>query len=195
MSSHEGKDWIHDRIAALSRTGAVSVLDIGPGVGTYAKLLADVPTSRVVGIEVYEPYVHTYRLRQYYDEIILGDAREVDFPACDVVVIGDVAEHMTEAEALVLWDKARRSAARAVYLSIPIVHYPQGEIEGNCHEVHIVDDWNHERVLAAFGGIGEWWTGSEVGVYECLTGSSTARAAAGATADSAGSAPSPLGVH
>ena len=169
MSSSEGKDWTRDRIAMMARTAPVSVLDIGPGVGTYAKLLSDVPTTRVVGIEIYEPYVTTYRLREYYDEIIVGDAREVPFPAVDVVIIGDVAEHMSEDEAVQLWARASAAAARAVYLSIPVVPYPQGEIEGNHHEVHVVDDWDHDKVLKAFEGIGEWWTGAEVGVYERLT--------------------------
>lgn len=169
MSSAEGKDWIHDRIAGLAAEGAVSVLDIGPGVGTYAKLLKDLPIDRITGIEIYEPYVTTYRLRDYYDEIVVADAREADLPAADVVILGDVAEHMSEPEALALWDKARKAARRAVYLSIPVVHYPQGEIEGNPHEVHVVEDWNHERILETFPGIGRSWTGTEVGVYECLT--------------------------
>lgn len=169
MSSDEGKDWIRDRVTALAESGPVSVLDIGPGVGTYAKLLAGPGVSRLTGIEIYEPYVHTYRLDRYYDEVVVGDARVVDFPAADVVILGDVAEHMSEADALALWDKAAGAAHRAVYLSIPIVHYPQGEIEGNHHEHHVVDDWNHDRVLAAFPGIGQWWTGTEVGVYERLT--------------------------
>lgn len=170
MSSAEGKDWTRQRVTALASEQPVSVLDIGPGVGTYAKLLAGDHVSRIVGVEIYEPYVTTYRLRDYYDEIILGDAREVDLPTVDVVILGDVAEHMTEAEALRLWQRAADAAARAVYLSIPIVHYPQGEIEGNPHEHHVVEDWNHEKVLASFDGIGEWWLGNEVGVYERLTG-------------------------
>ena len=170
QSSAEGKDWIRDRVTALGAETPVSVLDIGPGVGTYAKLLAGPAVSTMTGIEVHEPYVHTYRLHRYYDELIVGDAREVEFPGADVVILGDVAEHMSEAEALALWQKAGRAARAAVYLSIPIVPYPQGEIEGNHHEVHVVDDWNHERVLAAFDGIGRWWTGTEVGVYERLTG-------------------------
>ncbi len=170
MSSAEGKDWTRERVTALASERPVSVLDIGPGVGTYAKLLAGEHVSRIIGVEIYEPYVTTYRLRDYYDEIILGDAREVELPAADVVILGDVAEHMTEADALRLWQRAADAAARAVYLSIPIVHYPQGEIEGNPHEHHVVEDWNHEKVLATFDGIGEWWLGSEVGVYERLTG-------------------------
>ena len=170
QSSAEGKDWISARVHAAGIQQPVEVLDIGPGVGTYAKLLAGPQVARLIGIEIFEPYVHTYRLRQYYDEILIGDARTTDFPDTDIVILGDVAEHMTEPEALALWDKAAKAARVAVYLSIPIVHYPQGHIEGNSHEVHVVDDWNHERVLAAFTGIDAWWTGTEVGVYERLTG-------------------------
>ena len=40
MSSAEGKDWTRERVTALASERPVSVLDIGPGVGTYAKLLA-----------------------------------------------------------------------------------------------------------------------------------------------------------
>ena len=170
QSSAEGKDWISERVHAAGAQQPVEVLDIGPGVGTYAKLLAGPQVARLTGIEIFEPYVHTYRLREYYDEVIVGDARTTEFPDTDVVILGDVAEHMTEPDALGLWDKAAKAARVAVYLSIPIVHYPQGHIEGNCHEVHVVDDWNHDRVLAAFTGIGAWWTGTEVGVYERLTG-------------------------
>ena len=170
MSSAEGKDWIRERVTALGAAEPVEVLDIGPGVGTYAKLLAGPAVSRLVGIEIYEPYVSTYRLRSYYDEIVVGDARELDFPAVDVVILGDVAEHMTQDEAAALWNKARAAARRAVYLSIPIVRYPQGEIEGNHHEVHVVDDWDHDKVLSFFAGIDHSWTGHEVGVYEARTG-------------------------
>jgi hypothetical protein len=166
LSSSEGKSWTKERIYALASAGPVSVLDIGPGVGTYAKLLAGPEVSRLTGVEIFEPYVHTYRLRDYYDEIIIGDAREVELPAADVVILGDVAEHMTVDEAQDLWQRCGDAARRAVYLSIPIVHYPQGEIEGNPHEHHVVDDWEHDGVLEAFPGIGEWWLGAEVGVYE-----------------------------
>ncbi|MCW2528544.1 MAG: hypothetical protein JWM76_3404 [Pseudonocardiales bacterium] len=166
LSSPEGKSWIRDRVWAIGHSHPVSVLDIGPGAGTYAKLLAGPAVTTLTGIEIFEPYVDTYRLREYYDKIIIGDARTVAFPTVDVIIVGDVAEHMSEADALALWDKAAAAATRAVYLSIPIVHYPQGEIEGNHHEVHVVDDWNHESVLAHFAGISDSWTGSEVGVYE-----------------------------
>ena len=34
---------------------------------------------------------------------------------------------------------------------------------------HVVDDWDHDKVLSAFTGIGRYWLGTEVGVYERLT--------------------------
>ena len=165
ISSSEGKQWTVDRIRAL---GPVSVLDVGAGAGTYARLLADVPTTGLTAIEVFAPYLETYRLRELYDEVILGDARTLALPAADVVILGDVLEHMERDEAVALWARAGVAARRAVYLSLPIVHYPQGALEHNEHEVHVVDDWDHEKVLAAFPGIGSHWTGSVVGVYERL---------------------------
>ena len=168
MSSAEGKDWTRDRIAGIAAEKPVSVLDIGPGVGTYAKLLRGLPVSRVVGLEAWEPYVTTYRLHEHYDEVIVGDARTTDLPAADVVILGDVVEHMTRDEGVELWRRCAEAARRAVYLSIPIVHYPQHEIEGNPYEVHVEEDWSHEDVLATFDGIGATWTGTEVGVYERL---------------------------
>ena len=169
LSSAEGKDWIRERITALGADEPVRVLDIGPGAGTYAKLLRGPAVSRLTGIEIFAPYVTTYRLEQYYDQIIVGDARDVDFPESDVVILGDVAEHMSQPQAQALWAKAARAARRAVYLSIPIVPYEQDPIEGNHHEIHVVPDWDHDKVLAAFDGIASHWIGTEVGVYERRT--------------------------
>lgn len=170
QSSAEGKAWTRDRVQALAdEVGPLTVLDIGPGVGTYAKLLAGPAVAHITGLEIWEPYVHTYRLHDYYDEVVVGDARTTDLPVVDVIVMGDVAEHMTEPEALALWERAGAAARRAVFLSIPIVHYPQGHLEGNPHEHHVDEDWDHDRVLASFEGITDFWTGAVVGVYERRT--------------------------
>jgi hypothetical protein len=170
MSSAEGKSWIKERVGLLASAGPLSVVDVGPGVGTYAKLLAGPDVKRIVGIEVWEPYVRTYRLRDFYDELIIGDVRSVPIPAADVVILGDVAEHMTADEAQDVWRRCAEAAHRAVFLSIPIVHYPQHSIEDNPFEVHVEEDWSHDKVLARFDGIGASWVGSEVGVYERRTG-------------------------
>lgn len=40
----------------------------------------------------------TYRLHEFYDEVLIGDARKVALPAADIVTLGDVAQHMTESD-------------------------------------------------------------------------------------------------
>lgn len=136
---------------------------MGPGVGTYARLPAGPDARRRVGLEVWEPYLTTYSLTQYDDEIIVGDVRTTELPTADVVIFGDVLEHMTREEAMAVWQRAAETARYAVYLSVPIVHYRQHEIEGNPFEVHVEQDWDVDSVLASFDGIGPVWTGSEVG--------------------------------
>ena len=66
--------------------------------------------------------------------------------------------------------RAGQAARLAVYLSMPIVHYPQDEIEGNPFEVHVEEDWDPASVTATFEGIGAVFTGTEVGVFERLVG-------------------------
>lgn len=166
ISSSEGKDWTRQKLRDLAPE---SLLDVGAGAGTYARLVAGQRPARLVALEVFEPYVERYGLRELYDEVVVGDARTTELPEADVVVMGDVAEHMTVAEAQDLWRRAGEAARRAVYMSIPIVHYPQGALEHNDHEVHVVDDWDHDKVLAAFPGITDCFRGQVVGVYERRT--------------------------
>lgn len=178
-SSGEGKDWMCERIwAALEAAPArfhegdrlaPRLLDVGAGSGTYAELLAATRPRRflphMTAIEVYAPYVERFGLRRLYDEVVIGDAREIEFPAVDVVVLGDVLEHMPLAAAVAVWGKARRAASTAVLASLPVVPWPQGECEGNPHEAH-VETWTHERVMAELPGIRECWLGGQIGCYQ-----------------------------
>jgi hypothetical protein len=170
MSSEQGKDWTRERVHELARQhGPLRILDVGPGVGTYARLLAGPDVAHITGLEVWEPYLTTYHLHDYYDELVVGDVRTTPLPEVDVVVLGDVLEHMARDEAVEVWRRAAEAARVAVYLSLPVVHYPQHEIEDNPFEVHVEEDWDAESVVAAFDGIGERWVGTEVGVFERLT--------------------------
>jgi hypothetical protein len=147
-----------------------SLLDIGAGCGTYAKPWQNIaPRPYLIGVEVFRPYVAEFALNDLYDQVIVRDIRELpltEWPRVDVAVLGDVLEHMSEKDAIRIWHLACASANRAVYLSIPTVPCPQGPVNGNRYEEHVVSDWTHERILEAFPLISWHWRGTIVGRYE-----------------------------
>lgn len=145
FSSNSGKaqiKWV------MSQLRAKTALDIGAGCGTYAKLFPDLEWT---GVEIWEPYVSEYGLRDLYPTLHVADAREWNPDRrWDVAFAGDVLEHMTRAEAVALLSKLQ-ACADTVIVSIPIVHMPQGDWGGNPYETHVVDNWTIESAVEAFG--------------------------------------------
>jgi mannosyltransferase OCH1-like enzyme len=145
VSSTNGKDEIKRIVSTVKHE---KMLDIGCGVGTYAKLF---PDAEWTGVEVWEPYVEKYKLNELYQTLIVGDAREWQpFDHYDVAFAGDVLEHMTYDEAKNLISKLQ-DCSEVVIASIPIGHWPQGEHEGNPYERHVKDDWTDEQARSLFG--------------------------------------------
>ena len=160
-SSENGKTLIKSLMARIKpKTG----LDIGVGSGTYAKLF---PNMEWDGVEIWQPYIEKYGLHDLYRNIWVEDARKWSLttkPDYDVVIAGDVLEHMTAKQARALLTRLRKYAPYVI-VSIPIGHYPQGEYEGNPHEAHVVDDWTDEAVRAYFGEPLFGRVDGDVGVY------------------------------
>lgn len=159
-SSKSGKasiQWVMSKIPA-PKTG----LDIGCGEGTYAKMF---PKLEWTGVEIWEPYVEQYKLKELYQNLFVRDAKGWDSDDhFDVCFLGDVLEHMTAEEAQQMLRKCRR-LADTVIISIPLGHYPQGEWGGNPHERHITDNWSDELVKETFGQPTWSCIDNEIGVY------------------------------
>jgi hypothetical protein len=150
FSDPTNKQWFADRLEEIKPQTA---LDAGPGRGIYGTIIASItPECRVTGVEVWEPYVKQYNLANIYDELVIHDIREHDDFDFDLVIFGDIMEHMTAEEAITLWERSAQQA-RWGYLSIPIIHHPQEPLDGNPYEEHIDEDWSHERVMDSFAGI------------------------------------------
>lgn len=149
-SNPEDKPWILEQILKISPK---TILDIGPGMGNYSRLVQDIRDSITLdAVEVWQPYVEQFNLTSLYDNVTIADVREHDNFNYDIVIFGDILEHMTKEEALEVWDKASKQARYAI-ISIPIIHYPQGAHEGNPYEVHVKDDWSVREVLSSFSHI------------------------------------------
>lgn len=123
-----------------------TVLDIGAGSGTYKKLadrVGALQKAKWTALEVWEPYIERFKLNDLYDEVILQDARQYLNTNYEMVICGDVLEHMTKDEAFTILDRYKNSYR---LVSVPTVHYPQGEHEGNPYEKHVEEDWNPEWI-------------------------------------------------
>ena len=137
----------------LTELSPATVLDVGPGAGAYGKLVRSLPgIERVDAIEAWESYIPEFGLTSIYDSVFVGDVRHHTDFRYDVVIFGDVLEHMTREEALAVYELAREQAEHILF-SIPIIHLPQGAYAGNPFEVDVEEDWSHDEVLDWFPGI------------------------------------------
>jgi cyclopropane fatty-acyl-phospholipid synthase-like methyltransferase len=141
-----------------------TILDIGTGRGNYSDLLKGVNIEKIDGIEVWEPYIERYNLKNKYNNIFLYDVRQWENFNYDLIIFGDVLEHMTKEESIHVWQKASSMAKHAI-ISIPIIHFPQGESEGNPYQVHIKDDWSEKEVIETFSDIISYDIYPTVGVF------------------------------
>jgi len=166
----ETGDWFLQNNDNITR-----VLDIGAGSGTYPKLIKDeyntCKSAEWVGVEAWDTYITEFQLTELYDTVINMDARLIDWDSLgrfDVAIAGDVLEHMSKEEAVVLVDNLL-NISKTLIISIPIVYMPQDEYEGNPFEIHVKPDWSHTEVIETWGdNITKWFVkskASKVGVY------------------------------
>lgn len=168
-SIDHGKPIITEWVRTI---GPATVVDVGAGAGTYRDLIGG--TADWTAVEIWGPFVREYDLPARYDRVIIGDAVWLDWSLlpCDLVIFGDVLEHLPYDTARWVWSRARQSA-RWVVGSIPVGEWPQGEVAGNPFETHQVS-WTTDQV-AALPGVVEH---HEIkGIVVCLAGG--VRASAG----------------
>lgn len=171
FSSKEGKyttrTWISEKADTINQ-----VLDIGAGSGTYINLLKYkqpiLKHATWIGVEAWEPYIEQYKLLEKYDKIISSDVRLIDFNQfsnIDLVILGDILEHMSKDDAIKLIDILIEKSSY-ILISIPIIHFPQGEEFGNPFEAHIKDDWSHDEVISTFKKyIKKFEVNKTIGIY------------------------------
>lgn len=133
------------------------ILDIGAGSGTYINLIKFdnnvCSDSEWVGVEAWENYINEFKLDKKYNSVINQDARILNWSKLgkfSVAIAGDVLEHMSKDDAIALVENILENC-QTLIISIPIIHMPQDEINGNPFEVHVKDDWSHEEVMSTWG--------------------------------------------
>ena len=84
----EVKEWFIQNVPTSKR-----ILDVGPGLGTYSNLLRSLG-YRMDAVEIYEPYIDKYELRDKYDNVFVGSIVTFDINDYDFIILGDVLEHI-----------------------------------------------------------------------------------------------------
>jgi trans-aconitate methyltransferase len=161
FSAAEGKTQIERWIRAIR---PATVLDVGAGAGGYAVLLRGcAPQATVYATEVHEPYVAEFGLRDIYADVTVEDSRFRTDWGVDVVIFGDVLEHMTEPEAREVWSRALSQAGWLI-ASVPTSerYWHQDAENDNDHEAHLAN-WTYEN-LAALPGVVDSVRGQDVSV-------------------------------
>jgi hypothetical protein len=119
------------------------ILDVGPGAGTYGKLLREHFT--IDGLEIFEPYINKFNLNDIYHNVFVGNILAFDILNYDYIILGDILEHIPKYEAV---DSVNRInyLEKKCLIAVPYL-YEQGEYDGNIHETHHQADLTHEIFL------------------------------------------------
>ena len=84
----------------------IKMLDIGAGDGKWARVLGS-HVREIDAVEIFEPYIERYNLKELYNKVHLGNFLEYEFDHYDLVVMGDVFEHVTQEDAFNWLTKVR----------------------------------------------------------------------------------------
>jgi len=165
-SDKDGKGWAR---RVIERLAPGVVVDIGAGEGTYARLARDVtPDCRWIAVEAWAPYIPEYGLWHLYDWVIVADVRHFDpytiVRRPDLVIVGDVLEHMTQLEARGVLARLK-AWAHHILVSVPLVHHDQNDVGGNWFEIHR-EHWSGQDMRAELGpGLADAREGKVLGYY------------------------------
>ena len=122
-----------------------SILDVGACDGKWRRLLPEYPNMDAV--EAFEPNLQNL---QGYRDVIHADICDFSYEWYDLVILGDIVEHLSVEAAKNELEYAR-DRCRDMIVAVPFL-YEQGALYGNPYEVHVQDDLTPENFEARYPG-------------------------------------------
>lgn len=146
-STDAGKNEIV-RIIRENFSKGASCLDVGACDGKWARLLGDYLTMDAV--EIFNGNISAHRLWEKYRHVYGVDIFNFEYDWYDLIIFGDVLEHLTVERAQCVLEYAR-PRCKDLIIGVPFLWY-QGEIYGNPYERHIQDDLTDEVFRERYPG-------------------------------------------
>ncbi|MBU4608453.1 MAG: class I SAM-dependent methyltransferase, partial [Euryarchaeota archaeon] len=144
MSTDAGKPAIIKYILENVDKWNSKILDVGFGSGVYGKLLRAFLYQNIDGVDVYEDNIKEMGLDKIYDNIHIKNILDFDFEYYDLIIMGDVLEHIElESSKKLLSRFIKNNKCGNIIVSIPY-EYKQGEAYGNPYEKHLQPNANKE---------------------------------------------------
>ena len=119
----------------------IKILDVGAGEGTYWNYLGDY-FENIEAVEIFKPNIDNYKLEEKYKKVYNTDIRGFEYDYYDLIIFGDVIEHLEVNEALEVLNYAYNRCDDLI-VAVPYLN-PQGIEEGNIYEIHKQDDLTDE---------------------------------------------------
>lgn len=123
-------------------------LDVGACNGKWHNLLGDYFIMDAV--EIWPPNIHKYELTKKYRMVFGSDIKFYKYVHYDLIIFGDVLEHMTVEDAQAVVDYARDRCDNML-IAVPFL-YEQGAKNGNPYEIHLQADLTPELFNERFPG-------------------------------------------
>lgn len=143
VSSDAGKPAILEYILDNVKKNE-KILDVGFGSGIYCKMLRAFNYKNIEGVDVYNKNISEMGLDQIYDQIYIENILDFDFKYYDLIIFGDVLEHIELEHAKnLLSSYINENKCNRIIVSIPY-EYEQDEVYGNRYEKHLQSEVNKE---------------------------------------------------
>ena len=159
-SFNDGKGEVVQWIRENFRRGE-TCLDVGACNGKWSKLLDS--HLNIDAVEAWERNIEKYNLYWKYRRVFNADIREFEYAHYDLIIFGDVLEHMSVEDAQKVIEYAY-PRCRDMIIAVPYC-YPQDDRDGNPYEVHVQDDLTPENFMERYKGLRVLWKNDRYGYY------------------------------
>lgn len=143
-STHIFKQETRDYILSRFPDTEIQILDVGPGKGAYSKLLRP-PYQNIDACEIWSSYIQEFELESKYRKIYVSDICDFEFDYYDLIIIGDVLEHLSIIKAQELLKRILPKCSELI-VAVPY-ELPQ---EGPANERHVQEDLTPQIMLERY---------------------------------------------
>ena len=133
--------WVREHFPPPDST----ILDVGACDGNWLHRLPEY--AKIDAVEAYRPNL---RNLTGYRNVFHADIREFEYDRYDLIIFGDVIEHLTVAQAQTVLEYAR-PRCRDMIVAVPFL-FEQGAKDGNPYEIHIQDDLTPDLFSSRYPG-------------------------------------------